>query len=456
MKKKVMLISSVLLTFVIVITTIFIVNKNSTNNETVMKDKIISNNGFLTLMLEQSDGTYRESTSNTWPGDGYIFNKELSSCQNGGELDYDSENNKVILYSNKSDGCYVYFDLYNKPVINSINLGEVTNNSITISVSATNGTNQISNYYYIINDETPVSTTSNTYTFSGLSAGETYTIKVYVVDSEDYSSDISSLNVETESIVYLADWVIDQYNGMQGNNGIYYHTSSLANSASDNSYRYSGSNPNNYVCFGSNASTCPSDNLYRIIGVFGNEIKLVKNVSIGSYSGGSDNTWSSSSIRSILNTTFIETINSMWQTKISTHSWKVGGMAHNSSYTAQEYYITEVGSSSSSTTDNMKIGLMYVSDYGYAASNNYWTTSLSTYSNAASSNWLANNFPGITISKVSSSSTLVFVFGTVGNNPIAVNRPDFTSDIYPSFYLTSNTQYASGSGTQSDPIRLVV
>ncbi len=456
MKKKVMLISSVLLTFVIVITTIFIVNKNSTNNETVMKDKIISNNGFLTLMLEQSDGTYRESTSNTWPGDGYIFNKELSSCQNGGELDYDSENNKVILYSNKSDGCYVYFDLYNKPVINSINLGEVTNNSITISVSATNGTNQISNYYYIINDETPVSTTSNTYTFSGLSAGETYTIKVYVVDSEDYSSDISSLNVETESIVYLADWVIDQYNGMQGNNGIYYHTSSLANSASDNSYRYSGSNPNNYVCFGSNASTCPSDNLYRIIGVFGNEIKLVKNVSIGSYSGGSDNTWSSSSIRSILNTTFIETINSMWQTKISTHSWKVGGMAHNSSYTAQEYYITEVGSSSSSTTDNMKIGLMYVSDYGYAASNNYWTTSLSTYSNEASSNWLANNFPGITISKVSSSSTLVFVFGTVGNNPIAVNRPDFTSDIYPSFYLTSNTQYASGSGTQSDPIRLVV
>ena len=126
MKKKVMLISSVLLTFVIVITTIFIVNKNSTNNETVMKDKIISNNGFLTLMLEQSDGTYRESTSNTWPGDGYIFNKELSSCQNGGELDYDSENNKVILYSNKSDGCYVYFDLYNKRVKN-LKTGPVCN-----------------------------------------------------------------------------------------------------------------------------------------------------------------------------------------------------------------------------------------------------------------------------------------------------------------------------------------
>ena len=186
-RKKVLLISSVLLTMIIVISTIFIVNKNSTNNEIVMQDnKKQINNSFLTLMLEQSDGTYQESTSNTWPGEGYIFNKELSSCQNGGELDYDSENNKVILYNNKSDGCYVYFDLYNKPTINSINLGEVTNNSINITVSATNGTNPISNYYYIINDETPVSTTSNTYTFSGLSAGQIYTIKVYAVDTEGF------------------------------------------------------------------------------------------------------------------------------------------------------------------------------------------------------------------------------------------------------------------------------
>ena len=38
----------------------------------------------------------------------------------------------------------------------------------------------------------------------------------------------------------------------------------LANSAGDNSYRYAGANPNNYVCFGSTASTCPSANLYRI------------------------------------------------------------------------------------------------------------------------------------------------------------------------------------------------
>ena len=76
----------------------------------------------------------------------------------------------------------------------------------------------------------------------------------------------------------LAGYVISQYNGVQGNNNIYYHDSSLANGAGDNSYRYAGSNDttNNYVCFGSDAATCPEDNLYRIIGVFNRQVKLVK------------------------------------------------------------------------------------------------------------------------------------------------------------------------------------
>ena len=38
--------------------------------------------------------------------------------------------------------------------------------------------------------------------------------------------------------------------------------------AEDYSYRYAGANPNNYVCFGSDVTPCPEDNLYRIIGVF--------------------------------------------------------------------------------------------------------------------------------------------------------------------------------------------
>ena len=416
---------------IIVISTIFIVNKNSTNNEIVMQDnKKQINNSFLTLMLEQSDGTYQESISNTWPGEGYIFNKELSSCQNGGELDYDSENNKVILYNNKSDGCYVYFDLYNKPTINSINLGEVTNNSINITVSATNGTNPISNYYYIINDETPVSTTSNTYTFSGLSAGQIYTIKVYAVDTEGFSSDTSSLSVETESIVYLADYIKNTVYQGDGVNGLYYHDGqgSYTNAdqeAGDNSYRYAGANPNNYVCFGSTASVCPLDNLYRIIGVFGNEVKLIKYdypttnetgtngayfntysnylgssryykgsqnmslVGVYQWNTNGNNTWSTSQLNiTNLNNVFLNSLSEVWKNRIVNYTWYVGG------YSTQYAIIKEFYNAESyGTTWNGKIGLMYVSDYGYAASPDYWATYIALYSNARSSNWIYMGLP---------------------------------------------------------------
>ena len=59
---------------------------------------------------------------------------------------------------------------------------------------------------------------------------------------------------------------------------LYHHDASLTNGAGDNSYRYAGASDavNNYVCFGSNVTPCPTDNLYRIIGVFGDKVKLIK------------------------------------------------------------------------------------------------------------------------------------------------------------------------------------
>ena len=57
---------------------------------------------------------------------------------------------------------------------------------------------------------------------------------------------------------------------------IYHHDSSLANGARDNSYRYAGANPNNFVCFCTTESPCPTDNLYRIIGVINDKVKLIK------------------------------------------------------------------------------------------------------------------------------------------------------------------------------------
>ena len=55
---------------------------------------------------------------------------------------------------------------------------------------------------------------------------------------------------------------------------------------------------------------------------------------------------------------------------------------------ASVVYRYEVGSNSSSTTYSAKIGMMYVSDYGYGTTLENWSTNLSDYSGAIENNWL--------------------------------------------------------------------
>ena len=355
-----------------------------------------------------------------------------------------------------SAGLAVKASDYDFATVDEVTVTDATNDSITVSVSASAGTNAIQTYYYSINNGNYTSSSSNTYTFSGLSAGTNYSIRVYVKDTNGIDSNVYAINAETDDAVLLADYIKSKYTS-QGSNGIYYHTSSLANSAADNSYRYAGANPNNYVCFGSDAASCPSANLYRIIGVFGNEVKIIKSTSHGNYqwNSSSNNMWDNNTkptIRSTLNSAFLGTLSSTWQNKIATHAYKVGGMARDNSYTAKEYYNTEVGSSSSSTTDSMKIGLMYVSDYGFAASPDYWTTELYNYEPSKSSNWLAG-LNEWTISRGSGGTNDAFRVRSAGYVYGSFDVSS-TSAVRPVFYLNSSINYVSGSGSSADPIRI--
>ena len=94
----------------------------------------------------------------------------------------------------------------------------------------------------------------------------------------------------TTSLGNFAEYITTQvYTGTDGENGLYYHDADLANGAGDNSYRYSGANPNNYVCFGATGADCQdADNQYRIIGVFNNQVKLIKATSYGNYAWEAD------------------------------------------------------------------------------------------------------------------------------------------------------------------------
>ncbi len=293
----------------------------------------------------------------------------------------------------------------------------------------------------------------------------TFTL-TYLNQNYDQSGNYgNNMNVEfimtkEERTVTLADYVISQYTGTDGENGLYYHDADLANSAADNSYRYAGAsaNVNNYVCFGDDCSN--EDNLYRIIGVFDNEVKLIKATSYGDNVWDADivNTWDATTkpdIYTTLNDTYYNSLGTTRLNKIDDATWKVGAFPdtyYNDSLKTNYDY--EVGVNQTGYEETMKIGLMYVGDYVYASSSNNWTASLYDYGRATDPNegWLYLGVYEWTISRSSGYSNVawfVFAGGYLDSGGDYVNG---AHAVRPSFYLTSSTTYVSGSGAATDPI----
>ena len=388
-------------------------------------NKIKPSSSGIAMMLETSagSGNYEMTTRSEWPTEGYVFNANLSKCENGSELSWDNENKKVLMSGNKSDKCYVYFDVYVPPAIN-----EVCSNGDTMS-------NCIKKLYT-----------------------------------------------------------------KQGENNLYLHDSTLTNGAKDNSYRYAGSSEttNNFVCFGydSQDGSCPNDNLYRIIGVFDGEVKLIKydyakSTLLGTdgdyyntYSGAGwssssygtnkgqnskseigvyywnnntrNNTWSESRLNTInLNKNYINNIGTKWSEKISTHTWKIGGNTWSNigEQTAPTAYQNEINSPATNKTVNAKVGLMYVSDYGYAASSSSWSTALSSYNNAnvTANNWMYMGLYEWTLAPQTDRSDYAFRVSDAGRvYGYGVNHYGFAAR--PVLYLKSTIGYGGGSGTAAKPI----
>ena len=485
---------------------VFNIGYNKTNVEDDPKNPI-KNTNMLTMMLETEAGTgnYEEVKQSEWPGEGYIFNESLSRCENGGTLSWNNESKKVIMKSNISDKCYVYFDKYNTINITNVTASEITNNSITLNVSATAGNNPIETYYYSNNDGLSYETSSNnTYTFSGLEAGMEYNFIVYAIDSAGYKSNEYTLQVTTDAGVNFASYIINNVYTTDGTNGLYYHDgvgtyTNASQEAGDNSYRYSGADPNNYVCFGSDATECPNDNLYRIIGLFDDDqdgtynIKLIKNLSIGNYFWDHDdisfssinnisnhsneytisqmnnilavpdpvfgaNDWQTADINYYINNDlFWDSLDSNWQNIIMSTNWIAGG---NSEENIMESpiklaYQNEIINPTENVIYSDEIGLMYVSDYGYAASPENWQTNLSDYDNDinCNNNWLFVGLKEWTITPNPSASNNVFFVFSDGNL-----LDDYfnagKSSVRPVFYLKSEVRISDGTGTSSDPYRL--
>ena len=431
-----------------------------------------------------NDGAYTESTNSSYTFTG--LNEKTNYSIKVKVVDTLGRESNIYSLS-------VTTDEYVLPRVTNVSTSS-TSSSITINVSASGGTGNVVKYYYSKdNGSNYVESTSSSYTFSNLTSDATFYVKVYVKDSNNRESSVSSTSIRTKSNS-LASYIKSKYTS-QGSNGIYYHDSSLTNGAGDNSYRYAGANPNNYVCFGTNESTCPTDNLYRIIGVFGDNVKLIKYDYANSNLLGTDgdystdtftksssslykgelttinrykwnnstqkNTWSESNLNKVnLNTNYLNKIGTIWSNLIENITWKVSGHT-NERVTPKEMYTAEITNATKTygpENGTSKIGLMYVSDYGFAAAPSAWAFQLYYYENSSITpvNWMYMGLSDWTITPYSSNSYDVFNASGNGNGGLGTIKAYYGHFVRPVLYLKASVAYAGGSGTKDSPITLVV
>ena len=270
-------------------------------------------------------------------------------------------------------------------------------------------------------------------------------------------------------------------------------------------------NLNNYVCFGydisvpANATTCPEQNLYRIIGAFDDDndgnynVKLIKvdyasttefgtNAQNGTTSYSSSytssqytgyhgsqssvngfiwygtasnwaNRWDNSTFRSgALNNYYLNTyLGNTWKNMIEEVTYYLGGPGKTgyTSWVPKDLYNYErnpalvYDTSTYPASIDDYIGLMYISDYGYASKTSTWATTTSTYIRASGNDWLYNGIYEWTITPSAASSYSAIRVGNSGSAGSGSVYNGYAAR--PVLYLDSSVETISGTGTKANP-----
>ena len=117
-------------------------------------------------------------------------------------------------------------------------------NQISVSVVGANGTNNISKYYYSINDGAYTESTNSSYTFTGLNEKTNYSIKVKVVDTLGKESNVYSLSVTTDAYVLPK---VTNVSTSSTSSSITINVSASGGTGNVVKYYYSKDNGSNYV-----------------------------------------------------------------------------------------------------------------------------------------------------------------------------------------------------------------
>ena len=410
-----------------------------------------------------------------------INNKDTS----GTTLSYSVKLNITSIASELKSTDLKYVLLKNDTIVQEGDFSSITTGSNTIysdSISSSGTTNFIFYLYIDGNSENNLSM---------MNKSLVGTITVEATDKESFTTYITNLygnatktTVTNNSITYQYDTKNSLMKDIGGN------------------IRYYGASPNNYIYFNcsdysnQSSSTCET---WRIIGVFNDKVKLIRNESIGAYSWDNkeiDSTWETASLMKLLNPGYeSETVggslyynsgsgncysgqskatkacdftsiglkNDITKSVIAKQDWNIGP--------AYQKYVNEEYENEVKNTFEAYIGLPNVSDYGYATNLNLCSAKLVNYSNSEckNNNWMFYMATGSKklayfINYASNSSLGVLAINALtegGNvemfdNDINDTIPPTSSDIFPTVYLSNLVSITDGTGTSSNPYQLQV
>ena len=272
----------------------------------------------------------------------------------------------------------------------------------------------------------------------------------------------------------------------------------------DENMRYYGSNPNNYVSF--------NNELWRIIGVFGNNVKLVRKDSLGKLSWDSSasginrglgiNQWGESKnahgneyagadLKNYLNTMYYggtnvtcygidnngtttcptNKLNTESKTLIDKHTWNTGAIEWGKRTDTLAFYSAERGTKiieicygiDNDYCDDMivrttewtgYVALPYVTDWAYASSESVCETNMQKQDSSnnficKNNNWMQRSTMAWYLSPQYGQGSNVFVVVDKGN--LGTGYAYASLSVFPTIYLKSNVLIESGNGTSSNP-----
>ena len=272
----------------------------------------------------------------------------------------------------------------------------------------------------------------------------------------------------------------------------------------DQNIRYYGANPNNYVRF--------NNELWRIIGVFGNNVKLVRNEKLGNLSWDSSdesvnsgygiNQWGEStyedgssyegadlqvylnkryyggdttvtcygSVNNEITTCPTNKLDDASKTLIDNHTWNTGAIELGKASDTLAFYSAERGtkgkicSSGNWCNDTVTrktewtgyIGFPYVTDWAYASSESVCETNMQKQDSSnlfvcKNNNWMHYGQDSWMLSPIALTSSARNVWFVLGDRGAGSRNASLAYAVFPAIYLKSNILIESGNGTSIDP-----